>query len=234
SFTDSAIVELIHCTLAENTAAKKGGALHTTGTLAEAFIQSNIIAQNQAEFGPDMFGTYSSRGTNLIGTDTGYNLNGATGEKIGNSPSLDLLGLYGGPTETFRLQSSSPAIDAAASQASLPLDQRGESRTFGAMPDIGAYEYDPATSLSVASNESAFSIYPNPTQATLWVTFDPQAKGIWRIHLIDLAGRQVWHTRMEVSRQGKFRLDLPQLPAGMYLVQGQNGATHHSLRLKIE
>jgi hypothetical protein len=48
----------------------------------------------------------------------------------------------GGPTRTLALAPQSPAVDAGDDTATLEHDQRGDGfpRTFGAAPDIGAYE----------------------------------------------------------------------------------------------
>jgi hypothetical protein len=60
------------------------------------------------------------------------------------SPGVDPLGNYGGPTQTVRLRPGSPAIRAGNGQvcASIPVDgvdQRGLPRTVGTC-DIGAYD----------------------------------------------------------------------------------------------
>ena len=55
---------------------------------------------------------------------------------------VDPLGSHGGPTQTHPLPWYSPALDAAASDCVLTVDQRGfpYTRPFGAHCDIGAYE----------------------------------------------------------------------------------------------
>ena len=54
-------------------------------------------------------------------------------------PLLGPLADNGGPTPTFALPATSPAIDAGA--AGEPIDQRGVLRPQGAAPDIGAFEW---------------------------------------------------------------------------------------------
>ncbi|HEX7666853.1 MAG TPA: choice-of-anchor Q domain-containing protein, partial [Polyangiaceae bacterium] len=65
-------------------------------------------------------------------------------------PKLDPLANYGGTTSTYRLQSTSPAVDAVpnascvdASGNALTTDQRGKARPSGAACDIGAFERQP-------------------------------------------------------------------------------------------
>ena len=52
-------------------------------------------------------------------------------------------GPYGGPTWTYRPQVTSPAIDAAASCASIAIDQRGFARPQGMACDVGSVEVQP-------------------------------------------------------------------------------------------
>jgi hypothetical protein len=64
---------------------------------------------------------------------------------IGVDPLLDVLANNGGPTRTHALLPGSPAIDAGSNPLGLTFDQRGPGfpRTFGAAPDIGAFEVRP-------------------------------------------------------------------------------------------
>jgi CSLREA domain-containing protein len=103
-----------------------GGALTLTNT---------IVANNP---GGDCTGTITSNDYNLD-SDSSCGLTGPN-DIPGTPPGLDPLGNYGGPTDTFRLQSGSPAIDAVAAGCPPPAtDQRGNPRT--APCDIGAYEF---------------------------------------------------------------------------------------------
>ena len=64
----------------------------------------------------------------------------APSDLVGVDPLLSPLGDHGGPSPTFALLPSSPAIDAAFAGPSVPVDQRGVERIYGTGPDIGAYE----------------------------------------------------------------------------------------------
>src|SRR5262249_56717111 len=59
----------------------------------------------------------------------------------------------GGPTQTHALLPGSPAIDTGSNPASLTTDQRGGIfvRSFGAAPDMGAFEVQPTRPPRVAN-----------------------------------------------------------------------------------
>ncbi len=133
---------LVNCTLANNSAGDRGGAIENYAplTLVNCTVSNNsaffgggiqnavatsvtlgntIVAGNTDTIGnPDVYGVtaWVSEGHNLIG-----NTNGSSGwvgsDLTGTSaqplnPLLALLGNYGGPTQTLALLPGSPAIDA--------------------------------------------------------------------------------------------------------------------------
>ena len=116
----------------------QGGSLaNSNGTLS---LINSILAAN------------SPSDTNIFGaiTDAGYNISFDNQSSLTNSssrnginPMLAPLGDYGGPTPTTALLPGSPAIDGADPGAFPATDQRGFARSYGAGPDIGAFEYSP-------------------------------------------------------------------------------------------
>ena len=93
----------------------------------------------------------NSLGHNLIGNTSGTNITGNTdGNLLNVNPMLGALGNNGGPTQTHRLLSGSPAINAgnnflavdATGFQQLTNDQRGTGfpRIAGTTVDIGAFE----------------------------------------------------------------------------------------------
>ncbi len=79
-----------------------------------------------------------SQGHNLDSlNDCGFT---AAGDIVGADPLLAPLADNGGATQTMALAPTSPAIDAAASAACPPTDQRGVLRPAGSGCDIGAFE----------------------------------------------------------------------------------------------
>lgn len=119
-----------------------GGFATITGT--SQFVNT-IIGDNNASGSPDVSGTFSSQGHNLIGNTSGSS-GWVESDVLNVDPKLGVLGNYGGPTMTVSLLSGSKAIDAgsdtAAYDASLTTDQRGGPfvRIAGAHVDIGAFE----------------------------------------------------------------------------------------------
>ena len=171
------------CTISDNTASTEGGGLlvyeHSNSTFD---ITNTILAGNVANSAADdltiLIGGFSSVTNTLIEAMGANTLNGATtsGNILGQDPQLGLLGDYGGYTQTQRLSSSSPAIN-AGNTGGASTDQRGVARDSA--PDIGAYEFAPPV---LANLETAFLPYaPNdpatPLTSTLTLS-DPQSTSL--------------------------------------------------------
>ena len=113
-------------------------------------IRNSIIAGNTDVAGgtnhPDCYVRAVSITYSLIQNTTGCTADGFTNNVTGVSAKLDALANYGGPTFTHRLQSASPAIDAADNTTCPATDQRGITRPQDgnndgtATCDMGAYE----------------------------------------------------------------------------------------------
>src|SRR5262249_33972560 len=135
---NSGTATLTSCTISGNSA-NQGGGLYNQGT---ARLANTIVAGNTGNTGPDVSGTFTSQGHDLIGLTAGSS-GWAGSDLTGTDPLLAPLGNYGGPTQTMALLHGSPAID-AGSNVLLPggssTDQRGQPRIFNATVDIGAFE----------------------------------------------------------------------------------------------
>jgi len=143
-----------------------GGVDNLSATGAITNVKSTIIAGNSSGgvdgfVQPDVVGTFTSQGFNLIGKKDGSTGFTAATDKKGTiasplNPKLDQKGLRdnGGPTQTIALLTGSPAIDKGTSislTGALTTDQRGFSRTIdngsvtnangGDGTDIGAFEF---------------------------------------------------------------------------------------------
>ncbi len=116
-----------------------GGGIDNYGT---AIIANTIIATNTAPTGPDVDGTVTSLGYNLIGNPSGGS-GFAWTDLLNVSPLLGPLQYNGGPTATMALLPGSLAI-AAGNVALIPpgitTDQRGSARIVNGNVDIGAFE----------------------------------------------------------------------------------------------
>jgi len=127
----------------------EGGGVYQTGSGPSYEIDSvqNLIAGNSASTdAPDVFGSFTSNGWNLIGKvdgSDGFTLaNDYTGTVAAPlNPMLDPAGLKynGGRTQTIALLPGSPAIDKGNPDQSLPQDQRYYNRN--GVADIGAFEF---------------------------------------------------------------------------------------------
>lgn len=138
-------IEATHVTIVSNATTSGTAGLvmnYSTGTLVNVIVAGNTI--NGAP--GDLWGTPLAAAShhNLIGTSYVAGLtNGVNGNLVGVSASVLNLGplaANGGPTRTIAPASGSPVINAGAAVAGLPVDQRGEARSVGGAPDIGAFE----------------------------------------------------------------------------------------------
>ncbi|MFN0111434.1 MAG: choice-of-anchor Q domain-containing protein [Blastocatellia bacterium] len=168
--TSSATVTVTNSTLAYNSASASGGATSNTaqgGGISNdgpVNMKSAIVALNSVMAtgntptaqGPDVQGTFTSQGFNLIGKNdnsTGFT-HGQNQDQVGSiaqplDPLLGALANNGGPTQTLALLTGSPALDKGISNG-LTTDQRGFARTVdfpatanatgGDGTDIGAVE----------------------------------------------------------------------------------------------
>ncbi len=185
-FNNSGTLTLTNSTLAGNSAANGGGGIfNSIGTLT---LGNTIIAQNTASTGPDVDGSVTSLGYNLIGNGTGGSGFVLT-DLVDINPVLAPLGNYGGPTQTMALLPGSPAIAAGnpalavdASGRPLAADQRGVARLSNGIVDIGAFESRGFT-LSVAGGNNQQAIVNMAFAAPLVVAVsspfgDPVQEGV--------------------------------------------------------
>ena len=173
--TATAVLILVHTTIANNTADKDnngtgdGGGISVEG--GTAHVKNTIIGRNQDWSGEayDCKGTLTSQGYNLLESTNGCVFIPTTGDITGQNPDLGLLADNGGPTRTHALHTGSTAIDGIPDgvngcQGRVSTDQRGYLRAGGSSwggssCDIGSYEYDSALLLVM------FKIFKAGTQS---------------------------------------------------------------------
>jgi trimeric autotransporter adhesin len=167
------VVNITNSTIANNSAVNDGGGIVHTGSALN--LKNTIVANNTASNNPDIVGTVSSGGNNLV-----RNTNGVTGlvasDITGVDPLLAALADNGGPVPTVALLSGSQAIDAGNNIGAPATDARGVSRPVDgnndgtATVDIGAYELNLPLSIALTSA-------PNPSNLGQTATFTATLSG---------------------------------------------------------
>jgi hypothetical protein len=156
---------LIHVTVAGNTATGSGGGgmVVANSSGIELTLNNSIIAGNSGSPGADIWyfgGTINTIGVNLIGNNGTVTARfptgapNANGDLAGVPPRLAPLANYGGLTRTMPPLPGSPAIEGGVLQEGVPAtDQRGNSRPSGPLPDIGAVEAFPFSTLALVDSD---------------------------------------------------------------------------------
>ena len=173
-------ITITNTTIANNSALGDGGGLFRTGTTSPVNIRNNIIALNTNSSGvtPDIGGTYTSQGNNLIGNVGTAVFPAGPGDQIGTAgmpidPQLAALANNGGFSQTRALLAGSTAIDAGNNALALDLDglplvfdQRGTGfpRISNTTVDIGAFEVQAGGATPTPTPTPA--VTPTPTPAT--------------------------------------------------------------------
>jgi predicted outer membrane repeat protein len=148
-------------TISGNSAANNGGGISVGN--ASISIGNTIVAGNAATgSGPDVIGTFTSVGHNLVGkTDgsTGWissDLKGTIAKPL--NAELGSLANNGGPTLTEVPRAGSPVIGAGSISlipAGITTDQRGLPRTVNGKVDIGAVEVQAAVAVTIKLTPAA-------------------------------------------------------------------------------
>ena len=169
NFDGESILNIENSTITSNSCggSNSGGGIYNN-TTAPALINT-IVADNQADR-PDLSGSFSSLGNNLIGDTTGSTgfINGLNGDQAGSDtdpidPMLEELADNGGPTPTHALAAGSPAIDNGNNDVAPDTDQRGAGfpRIVQGVIDIGAFERcDPLPLITASVGDGSGSIAP--------------------------------------------------------------------------
>lgn len=219
-FDQSARLRLEHCTIAENEALRRGGGIFNLGAAADVDVSLTILTENRAANGESIYGkSVSARGHNLLADTLGTQGSSAMGMGSIINPNATLYPLadnYGGPTRCYALQATSPAIDAGIGVPLVPIDQRGFIRLFGSSADIGAYEYNPLTSID-ESSEVHFAVFPNP--GTGLFSISGEKLGAYeKLVVCDIYGRTILKQAIDPTAINA-RFDISKYPSGSYFIK---------------
>ena len=171
---------VIYCTIDNNSATVSGvgsmgglgGGLRNGSTLT---VVDTIVAGNSASSDPDISGSFTDAGHNLLGTALQGTANGP-GDVFSDDPGLAPLDDYGGPTQTQALLPDSLALGAGAALTSLTSDVDDSSTTMrvanaallGVIPGFTVLQIDAEQVLVTAVNGNVLTVTRgyNDTSAT--------------------------------------------------------------------
>lgn len=141
SVGDDVQISLNHATIVSNKATSIGGGLYVTQTTG-VVAQNSIMAGNGAGQCAGRTDFIVSAGYNLLDVDCPLDEPSDQTISVGAlfSTVLGPLAANGGIGKSHDLLAGSPAVDAAATDTCLPVDQRGASRSQGNGCDVGAVE----------------------------------------------------------------------------------------------
>jgi CSLREA domain-containing protein len=172
------------CTVTLNRAYQGGGAFENSGatTTGNTIVAGNTLS-NSGGSGPDVNGTFTSTGYNLIGIGDGSSglTDGVTNDHVGTAatpidPKLAALANNGGVTQTHALLRHSPALDSGDPNAPA-VDQRNLARPKDgdgdgiAAKDIGAFEQQTPLNTAPVARDDSYSTYQD-------IAISPAAPGV--------------------------------------------------------
>ncbi|MEM6964048.1 MAG: T9SS type A sorting domain-containing protein [Bacteroidota bacterium] len=126
--------------------------------------------------------------------------------------------------EDYRLQKNSPGVDNGIAVNAPEKDLLGMGRVGNI--DIGAFENQQTTTAIIQIEKSfgALTIFPNPIQDDLNVTFESEWKGTLNIQLTDTKGKVIWTQFFEKNEDVlQQTFGATQLPKGVYSLTISNG-----------
>ena len=140
-FNNGGPLTITNSTFSGNSASGGFGAgVYNNNVASQVTLRNTIVANS---IGAGSCGGGITNGGNNIDDGTTCGWGAVSGSRSSTNPLLGSLANNGGPTRTFALLTSSPAIDGvtfSAPNGAPSTDQRGVARPQGARYDIGAFE----------------------------------------------------------------------------------------------
>ncbi len=151
-----------------------------------------------------------------------------TNTSAGNNTLLQTLSDYAlnfvnYSTFDFHLLQTSSLIDVADSTVAPSIDLDGNTRPSGALPDIGAYEYQFPLSIESIDNE-ALKIYPNPFVDYVEIIGIKEKS---RIKIFDINGRLI---KKFSNIKTPSKLNLKNFKNGLYFIELINEKNNRKLK----
>lgn len=121
---------------------------------------------------------------------------------------------------------------------SIALNNSGSTVAIGAINNDGNGSnsghvrvfYEPTLSV-ISINQETFKLYPNPSHDLVTIDF-PNANETYTIEVFDILGKQV--NRLNSNQQNSIRMNISDLPSGLYLVHIKSELTKRTIKLIIE
>jgi predicted outer membrane repeat protein len=196
---NSGVVYLTNVTFHSNAVTFSGGGLRNRQ--CALVIANTIFWQNSADFSGDEIANYAAGNTDIAhslirncgGSGSGWdtNLGNDNGDNIDADPLyMDEV------TGNLRLTTGSPAINAGDNSAPFiqPTDLDGNPRILDSIVDMGAYEFDPTTSVDVSTplpDRIIQRVFPNPFNPTISIVLDGGNERGISLSVYDVRGRLV-------------------------------------------
>jgi hypothetical protein len=215
---DAGTVSINNSTVADNQAnnlvvSTLGGG-NGGGIYGAVQMYDTILADNAASYAPDLDGSVTSLGHNLIGNTTGGS-GFVASDLLSVDPQLGPLQNNGGPTQTMALLPGSPAANTGDNTGAPAYDQRGPGypRIVGGFIDIGAFEVQDSS----ATQASSLAVTGFPSVVTAGGT------GSFMISALNADGTT------DTSYTGTVRFSSSDVQAGMpaiYTFTAADGGVH--------
>ena len=191
-------------------------------------VFNNIVYARDGERAnyKDAASTGFSSGNNLIFNAASNKISFTnSSDKVGQDPLFINTGLE---TGNFKVQNTSPAINAGNAVVFAPEDYEGTVRPQAGVSDIGAYEFTVVLSNAVFNdNFNNTLVYPNPSSGIATLNYFKTQNDNIKVTVYDNLGKEVMQILNEDQSEGKHELAITtsQLQNGIYFIhisQGNN------------
>jgi len=185
-----------------------------------SLISSNVIIN------PGNFDYYENDNTSFKGIDSyimfQYTASDATLRNNYLQRNSLLAGFESQKSQSandFKLTKGSPLIDAADVKSAIAFDFSGRLRSYGALSDIGAFEYDGSTSnyIRPQNTSSKSRIVQNPVKDLLKISIQHEFEQYVGIEIFNLQGVNVIRKSGIKPNKQLLEVNISELASGIYI-----------------